>query len=229
MGEEDRTGRGVAARVGAGNAAGDARRALVALCALVLAAAPMLGVVPPAAAHADLVSSSPSAGSTSDAPLREVSFTFSEAIAEPAYVAVLGPDGDPVTTGEPQVRGAVVTQRVRPVAAGVHTMAYRVVSDDGHPINGEVGFTLAPGSVVAATTRPSGRDRRPAADGAAGAESGRSAPEDAPTEQAAPEQAAPEQAAATGFWSAYAPYLVAGAALLVLAAGAVLLSRRSRS
>jgi methionine-rich copper-binding protein CopC len=97
----------------------------------------------PAAAHTGLQSSAPADGEALTAAPDTVTLTFATAVAPQfAQVAVTGPDGQSVTTGEATVKGAVVRQPVGPGGDGAYVVAYRVVSDDGHPVSGELSFTL---------------------------------------------------------------------------------------
>jgi methionine-rich copper-binding protein CopC len=97
----------------------------------------------PAAAHTGLQSSTPADGEALTSAPDTVTLTFATAVASQfAQVAVTGPDGQSVTTGEATVEGAVVRQPVSPVGDGAYVVAYRVVSDDGHPVSGELSFTL---------------------------------------------------------------------------------------
>ena len=97
----------------------------------------------PALAHTGLQSSTPADGETLTAAPDAVTLTFSSAVAsEFAQVAVTGPDGESVTSGEVSIDGAVVTQPVSTRGDGAYVVAYRVVSDDGHPVSGQLTFTL---------------------------------------------------------------------------------------
>ena len=98
-------------------------------------------VVPAAFAHSQLLSSDPADGATL-ATTDRVVLTFNEAV-NPDFVQVVmsGPGGDLPLVG-PTVDGAVVTQPVTPESSGEHTLTYRVVSADGHPISGRIAFTL---------------------------------------------------------------------------------------
>jgi methionine-rich copper-binding protein CopC len=119
-----------------------------AIAALVILLAPQ-----PAAAHAALVSSSPSDGDVVASVPTEVSFTFDEGLGSPAFVSVVGPDGADIADGDAVVDGATVTQAVRLLPEqGRYTASYRVVSDDGHPVTGTIRFTVDP---VNGTTAPS--------------------------------------------------------------------------
>lgn len=98
----------------------------------------------PAAAHAGLVGSDPEQGERLAAAPSVVTFEFTEAMSEPAYVAVTPPDGSDVLVGEPVVDGTTVRQEVRPGGpAGAWTTAVRAVSADGHPVTVEIAFTVA--------------------------------------------------------------------------------------
>lgn len=130
---------------------------LLVLVAMVLAA--VAGVVAPASAHAMLKSSNPADGSTVTEPLADVRLVFTEDVpSEGTTVAVVGPDGASVTEGEPQIAGATVTQRLKPgLAGGAYTIAYRVVSD-GHPMGGELHFTLTNPEAAPAVASAGARD-----------------------------------------------------------------------
>lgn len=106
----------------------------------------------PASAHAALVSSTPAAGQNMTAALESVDLTFSETIAEPAYVALLAPDGSRVALGEPRVRDTLVSADVPPLTdAGTYQLSFRVISADGHPVQGTMEFTVADSALVSAS------------------------------------------------------------------------------
>jgi copper resistance protein C len=110
-------------------------------------------VAPAALAHAQLLSSDPADGATL-ATTDQVVLTFNEEV-NPDFVQIVvtGPEGS-LTLDQAVVEGAVVTQPMTPLSAGVHTLTYRVVSADGHPVSGAVGFTLTdvPGPATSAGT-----------------------------------------------------------------------------
>jgi methionine-rich copper-binding protein CopC len=111
----------------------------------------------PAAAHTDLQSSAPADGEALTTAPDTVTLTFATAVASQfAQVTVTGPDGRSVTTGETTVEGAVVRQPVSPNGDGAYVVAYRVVSDDGHPVSGELGFTLTGSGAAPAPTQAEG-------------------------------------------------------------------------
>lgn len=113
------------------------KTAVIALIALLL----VFSLVLPAFAHAQLLSSSPANGAALPTA-EEVVLTFNESIS-PDFVqlAGTGPDGD-IIEGDAVVDGPVLTQAIRATANGEYTLTYRVVSADGHPVSGEVTFTL---------------------------------------------------------------------------------------
>jgi methionine-rich copper-binding protein CopC len=131
------------------------RRRMPMWAAALLLAATWVVLLPlPAQAHAALVSSSPSDGAVVASAPTEVTFTFDETVMAPAYVVVKAPDGSNVVQGSATISGATVTQAVRLVPQqGAYSASYRVVSDDGHPVQGTIDFTVDPAH--AATARAS--------------------------------------------------------------------------
>ncbi len=141
------------------------RTALRLLAATVAACVALLLGAAPAFAHTRLESSNPTDKSSVDAAPESVSLTFNENIsAEFATMSVVGPDGTNYQSGQVSAAGGQVSTAVSPLGpAGVYQIGYRVVSDDGHPVQGKVSFTLtAPGPAAAApTTAPQPRRPRP--------------------------------------------------------------------
>ncbi|MFC4059678.1 copper resistance protein CopC [Planomonospora corallina] len=114
---------------------------------LALLAALLLGTVlgtalaSPALAHDALKSSDPAEGAKVES-LEQVKLTFTARVRFP-NVVVLSADGTPYHEGKPAADGPVVTQQVKDgLPPGKYVIAYRVVSSDGHPIAGEIPFTL---------------------------------------------------------------------------------------
>jgi methionine-rich copper-binding protein CopC len=176
----------------------------------------LLAVPVPAAAHTTLVSSSPEAGATLPRLPTEVDLVFSEEVQAPAYVVVTAPDGSRVTSGKPRVDAETVRQPLATGPAGDYTVAYRVVSEDGHPVTGELTFTVAgggsgDGSGSGGTPPPAESSAAPAGSSTGGGDATR------------PASAAPER----GFWERHATHLTVGAALFATAGALLVLSRRS--
>ncbi|WP_433497179.1 copper resistance CopC family protein [Sphaerimonospora sp. CA-214678] len=115
----------------------------------------VLGVVfaLPVRAHASLKSSDP-AKNAQVQTLSKVTLEFTESVRFPVVV-VQGPGGKRYESGDPVVDGPKVVQAVVPsVPAGEYTIAWRIVSSDGHPVEGEIPFTVtgspdAPGTEAA--------------------------------------------------------------------------------
>lgn len=132
------------------------------LMAVVTAALSVAATAPPAVAHAELSSSSPAGGATVQELPRKVTLTFTESVRTPAFVAVTGPAGDDLATGDAAVRDAKVTQPVgKSAEAGRYAVSYRITSADGHPISGTVQFTVqggATGETPAETTPETASD-----------------------------------------------------------------------
>lgn len=117
----------------------------------------------PAAAHTDVVATSPRAGQVlTDAP-EEVSVAFDDPVdLRTARVKVVAPDGAPVAgvgpPGHADGRDSTLAASVPAVLGdGTHTVVWRVASGDGHPIQGSftnsvgvAGPTAAPGGLDAA-------------------------------------------------------------------------------
>ena len=116
---------------------------------LFFAASLLVAVGPsPADAHASLVSTSPEDGSRMATAPRSVELTFSEDIGE-AFVAVTAPDGAKVKTSHAHISGARVhADLTSSDERGRYTVAYRVVSSDGHPVSGTFTFTTTSGRTV---------------------------------------------------------------------------------
>ena len=116
----------------------------VAVIGLLLGVLSSIIMATAAEAHAELLSSNPKDGAVLAKAPTQVVLTFSEPVSTSfATVTVTGPSG-PATRGKATVKGAVVTQALNPgLANGAYTLAYRVVSDDGHPVSDTATFTVA--------------------------------------------------------------------------------------
>jgi copper transport protein len=97
--------------------------------------------------HATLLSSEPAAKSTVTTAPRRIRLVFSEEI-EPSLgrIRLVGPGGRVISlksSGDPRDVSALVAPVTSPLEPGVYRVAWRIVSEDGHPIDGEYSFTLA--------------------------------------------------------------------------------------
>ncbi len=132
--------------------------------ALVVAVLSTFTVTPSASAHATRIAADPLENSSLTTAPSRVSATFSEQLqSEFAAMTVVGPDGHLWSSGDPEVQGATVGVKVRPLGPpGAYTVNYRVTSADGHVVSGSWSFTLTrsgpgtPGPEAAAPAGDSG-------------------------------------------------------------------------
>ncbi|MFG1966984.1 copper resistance protein CopC [Nonomuraea sp. NPDC049028] len=127
------------------------RRTLVAVigCGLFLAA-----TAPAALAHDSLKSSSPAKNATVSG-VQTIELEYSSRVRFP-LVVLRTADGKTIQLGEPQADGPKVRTAVpTKLAGGSYVIAWRVVSSDGHPIEGEIPFTVkgAAASTTASATQ----------------------------------------------------------------------------
>lgn len=111
----------------------------------------------PASAHAGLLDSDPPAATVLDQAPASVSLTFTDQIREPAYVVVSDSTGQRVDDGPTRILRNVVRVGVEVTAPGTYTVAFRVVSADGHPIAESYSFAyrqVSPGTVLKQATSP---------------------------------------------------------------------------
>lgn len=112
--------------------------------ALLLAMAGALMSAPRASAHSTLVSSKPAADEGLDEAPGQIVLTFSEPVqASTTQVAVTASSGGSAAAGDPVISGPVVTQRLAGnLPNDRYTIAYRVISVDGHPVSDALSFTV---------------------------------------------------------------------------------------
>ena len=187
------------------------RLVLIGTAATALALLPAL----PAAAHDELVSETPAAGSTVTAAPTSVDLPFSGSLLELGGsrngVQVVDGSGRHYETACATVSGADLTAPVALGAAGTYSVAWRAVSGDGHPVESTYTFTYAPAAGTAA-----------ASGSADGPSCGQGASAAASDEQAQP-------AAATGLpGGALASGAIGGAVLLAVVAGVLVVVLRAK-
>lgn len=100
----------------------------------------------PVSAHTALVSATPAADSTLSGFPSEITLTFNENLLEvgdknPNKVEVLDQTGY-LLTGTPTVSGATITAPLGITGNGEFQVKYRVVSQDGHVVEGNYNFKV---------------------------------------------------------------------------------------
>jgi copper resistance protein C len=167
-----------------------------------LAVTTVIGVgAPGAAAHASLVGASPADGATVTAAPRQVTLTFDEPVREPAVIIVTDPQGRRVDRGGAQLLNDVLRVDLAPLAVpGRYTVAFRVLSDDGHPVAEALSFAYRAGGT--------------AATGGSGATGGAASP--------AAHRPADAAGGSAGGWA------VGGVAAVLLLSGGLMLGARGR-
>lgn len=115
--------------------------------AAALAAAGLLAALAPATpawAHNRLIDAEPAPDAVLDTAPAGVELVFAERL-DPAFTLIVVTDADeqPVPSTDPDVDGTRGTVTfTAPLDSGVYTVAFRVNSDDGHPVQGSYEFTV---------------------------------------------------------------------------------------
>ncbi|MGO3392197.1 copper resistance CopC family protein [Glutamicibacter arilaitensis] len=130
---------------------------LIAVFALSLLA--LFTSISAASAHDQLIGSSPKAGATIEEAPKEITLEFSGELQSlsgvDATVIALTQDGQQVQT-EAETKGTkVIVTPSEELAGGKYSLAYRVVSSDGHPIENKINFTLDAPTMVTASPEAS--------------------------------------------------------------------------
>ncbi|GLI30501.1 MULTISPECIES: copper resistance CopC family protein [Brachybacterium] len=192
--------------------------ALAALFAALLAALLALGA--PAQAHDTLLESDPADGATLESSPEAITLTFSADVLEVSpLVRITDENGEQLAEITPSIDGPVATATLEePLPAGTSTVQWRVVSSDGHPIEGTFEVAVEQDAAAEETTEAPAEESSPAE-------------ESAPAETAAPaeegEQATAE-AAEEESGSSMTPLLIVFGVVVVGAVVAVLLIMRRR-
>lgn len=183
-----------------------------------VATAALVALPGPVWAHDTLVSSDPGDGARVTQAPDEVEMTFSADLLDVGtQVRVTDAQGADVTDGEPQVTGPSVTQDITPSEQtnDTYTVVWRVVSSDGHPIEGSFSYDVGEGAAGAETGTDS-----PAVASTAPTTAGEATGETLSTPEA--ETTATGDDAGAPVWL----YAVGGAVLALVVLGAVVLVRR---
>lgn len=124
-----------------------------ALRRILLATMAALVFAPAAAgAHSNSVDSDPKDDARIPTLPRVASVTFNEPVSDAAF-ALTRPDGQTVKV-RASIDGAVVKAALpKDDTKGHYVLVYRVVSEDGHPVTGDVEFTVTTGAAPATADR----------------------------------------------------------------------------
>ncbi|MFI2714288.1 copper resistance protein CopC [Micromonospora sp. NPDC018662] len=129
-------------------------RVTAALAALLTAL--LLVPAAPAAAHNSLQSATPAQDARVTTAPTSVTLRFLQRL-DPQFTTIVLSDAArrKVPTGAPAVDGTAGRVSVdEPLANGTYTVAYRVVSADGHPVQGSYRFTVADPATSAVSPPP---------------------------------------------------------------------------
>ncbi|MCZ7437014.1 copper resistance protein CopC [Micromonospora sp. WMMC241] len=142
----------------------------------------LLAPATPAAAHNALQSATPAPDARLTAAPTTVTLRFLQRL-NPEFTTIVLSDADrrKVPTGTPAVDGTAGTVSVdQPLADGAYTVAYRVVSADGHPVQGSYRFTVADPAAPTGAAGPTDAGTPPGADASAGPVSAAGESDDGP-------------------------------------------------
>lgn len=100
-----------------------------------------------ASAHSALIGSNPETGSTIRTLPTQLELQFNEPVSDISPAMVLRRDGSTVATLTPRADGSrlVADAPAETLPDGRYSLVWRVVSADGHPVDGVATFTLAGG------------------------------------------------------------------------------------
>ncbi len=128
-----------------------------ALIAFLFAGAAVLATAAPAAAHNALISSDPKDKTSLEAGPSTVTLTFDQDVQggkDINTISVVDADGGHYeVAGDPTIKDNTVSTKVNALGkAGQYKIGYRILSADGHPVSGELTFTLTKDGTGTPTT-----------------------------------------------------------------------------
>ncbi|MDF2791080.1 MAG: copC [Neobacillus sp.] len=93
-------------------------------------------------AHTSLSSSNPTEGQVVTENLEQITLKFATAIEELSTMELVK-DGNKIGLGEIKVENKQLIGRISdPLVNGSYTIQWKIVGEDGHPINGEINFNV---------------------------------------------------------------------------------------
>ena len=197
--------------------------ALAAVFAALLAALLLLGA--PAQAHDTLLESDPADGATLETSPEAITLTYSADILDVSpLVRITDEDGEQLAEITPSIDGPVATAALEePLPAGESTIQWRVVSSDGHPIEGTFTVTVEQD----AAEEPADEEAPAASDGGEDSAAQDAVSDDAASD-AVDDSAAEDSAAEEDSGSSLTPILVVLGVVVVGAVVAVVVIVRRR-
>ncbi|MDP1719476.1 MAG: copper resistance protein CopC [Candidatus Nanopelagicaceae bacterium] len=117
--------------------------------------------LPAAFAHAGLVSSTPESGAHLAVLPSQVKLEFGENLltlgdAQTNVLVVKDPDGIQIDKSDSTISGRFLSVRLNSGSkAGTFTVDWRIVSEDGHPVEGSFRFSVTSSSMVVPMVSPS--------------------------------------------------------------------------
>ena len=128
-----------------------------------------VAMAPTTSAHANLQVSTPEDGESLEIAPEEIRLTFSEELFEELVeISILDAAGDLYSTIEVEQTPPPGTDVIFPwptqAPPGEYSIAYRVVSADGHPVTGTISFSYAATAPEPSTPEPAPSDSTPSAE-----------------------------------------------------------------
>jgi methionine-rich copper-binding protein CopC len=128
-----------------------------ALIACLIAGAAVLVTAAPAAAHNALISSDPKDKTSLEVGPSTVTLTFDQDVQGGQginTISVVDANGGHYeVAGDPTIKDTAVSAKVNALGkAGQYKIGYRILSADGHPVSGELTFTLTKDGTGTPTT-----------------------------------------------------------------------------
>lgn len=137
---------------------------LVGLLAAVLMPLAVPALLPAASAHDTLISSSPATGESLEQAPEMLELTYSDEVLNLSPVVRLTDSaGEEIFTETPTVSDNTATIDLPPLPADDYQVLWRLVSSDGHPIEGTVDFTVTVGAEATAAADSGADEEAPAA------------------------------------------------------------------
>lgn len=97
----------------------------------------------PAMAHTELSSTNPSNGEVLTEPITEIGLTYSGQIEQGSVFELRLTTGEEVAVEEFSIMDGVLTGTLAaPLENGDYEVVWNSISEDGHPLNGQFGFTV---------------------------------------------------------------------------------------